>query len=110
MLLRYKDIKCDNPKCDVYIKCDFDKYIDHLNKHCPKCGDNLLTQKDYDSCKKVMDFQEKIDEFFYPLRWINPFFYFDKYFGENLDDAINVNIHYGKNKERAKVPKANPKK
>jgi len=55
-----------------------------------------------------MDFQEKIDKFFYPLRWINPFFYYKMVFGEeSLDelDTLEVNVHYGKNKERAKVPK-----
>jgi len=42
-------IKCDSLTCDY---CDdnvhVNGYEDWLNKPCPKCGSNLLTQADYD--------------------------------------------------------------
>lgn len=41
-------LKCDNPSCDwrdMSIKTqDYKKYIDYK---CPKCGENVLTKKDY---------------------------------------------------------------
>lgn len=41
-------IKCDNPKCDyVNMEAKFNEYDKWLNKPCPKCGENLLTEKDY---------------------------------------------------------------
>ena len=47
-------IKCDNIKCDfndptiLYIN-----YPEWINKPCPNCGENLLTQEDYDICAKM---------------------------------------------------------
>lgn len=50
-----KGIKCDNPNCDfVDMDIPFEDYDNWLNKPCPKCGANLLTQKDYDACKIMM--------------------------------------------------------
>ena len=49
-------IKCDNPKCD-YIdqSVELEDYPNWLNKPCPKCGSNLLTQADYDKIKMIID-------------------------------------------------------
>lgn len=46
--LKISGIKCDNPKCDY--KDDtvkFEDYKDWVNKPCPKCGANLLTEIDF---------------------------------------------------------------
>lgn len=41
-------IKCDNPSCEfVDMSVEFEDYKDWLNKPCPKCGSNLLTDRDY---------------------------------------------------------------
>jgi predicted nucleic-acid-binding Zn-ribbon protein len=52
--LLIKGIKCDN--CD-YRDDDvsFDDYPQYLNKPCPECGENLLTQADLDATKKLID-------------------------------------------------------
>ena len=43
-----KGIKCDNPKCDfVDMSVKFEDYKDWVNKPCPKCGANLLTEIDF---------------------------------------------------------------
>ena len=49
-------IKCDNPKCD-YIdqSVELKDYPNWLNKPCPKCGSNLLTQADYDNVKVIIE-------------------------------------------------------
>lgn len=65
-------LKCDNPSCDwkdmtIPIE-DLDKY---LNKECPKCGENVLTQVDLDNAKRLhamVDFinslsPEQLDKF-----------------------------------------------
>ena len=39
---------CDNPNCDWTDKTiTFEVYKDWINKACPKCGENLLTESDY---------------------------------------------------------------
>lgn len=47
--LKIGGVKCDNVKCD-FINNDvkIEEYRSYLNAPCPKCGKNLLTQKDYD--------------------------------------------------------------
>jgi hypothetical protein len=47
-------IKCDNCdyRDDTVLFVDYPKWV---NKPCPKCGENLLTQKDYDDCLKLTD-------------------------------------------------------
>ena len=48
-------IKCDNPDCtfeDDHVK--FEEYPSYLNKPCPLCGQNLLTQEDLDNTNIVL--------------------------------------------------------
>lgn len=41
-------IKCDNPECDyIDMSVNVSEYDKWVNKPCPKCGQNLLTEKDY---------------------------------------------------------------
>lgn len=47
-------IKCDKPGCnyaDAEVK--FEDYPNWINKPCPECGENLLTQQDYDFCNNM---------------------------------------------------------
>lgn len=47
-------IVCDNPTCDYKDPAaGFDTFHEYLNKPCPKCGENLLTQEDYDNAMLV---------------------------------------------------------
>ena len=67
------------------LKCDYCDYRDDtipfsdykvsIGKPCPKCGNSLLTQEEYDKSVKLlktMDVLNKIGKF---LRWFNPFYY-----------------------------------
>lgn len=48
-------IKCDNPECkyrDDEVK--YEDYIHWLNKPCPECGSNLLTEADYNVVLKMV--------------------------------------------------------
>ena len=54
------DINITGIKCDA---CDYKKegvkfedYPEYLNKPCPQCGANLLTQEDLDSVKGLLAF------------------------------------------------------
>ncbi len=49
-------IKCDNPKCnytDPLVK--YEEYPEYVNKPCPECGSNLLTEQDYEMCKTMIE-------------------------------------------------------
>ena len=55
-------LKCDNPNCDWEddsIKNE--DYINYINTPCPKCGENVLTQEDYDNAMKVVYVSEFIN-------------------------------------------------
>ncbi|MDY2630085.1 MAG: hypothetical protein SOV85_01840 [Clostridium sp.] len=58
-------LKCDNPKCDY--RDDTVKYEDYekyIGAKCPKCGMVLLTQKEYDMCKFLVDASKLASEIF----------------------------------------------
>lgn len=47
-------IVCDNPKCDYTDETvTVEMYQDYLNKPCPKCGDNLLTEEDFELAMRI---------------------------------------------------------
>lgn len=49
-----RGIKCDS--CDYNDEnVPFSDYPKWVNKPCPECGENLLTQADYDSCLKMVN-------------------------------------------------------
>lgn len=55
-------IKCDADGCDY--NCDdvkFEDYEQWLNKPCPKCGANLLTQEDLNTCRNLFAVAEIIN-------------------------------------------------
>ena len=55
---RFLGIKCDAPGCDYYDdSAEMEDYPLYLNKPCPKCGANLLTEADM---KTVIIVQRKI--------------------------------------------------
>lgn len=48
-------LKCDNPKCDyVDMSIDFKDYEKWVNVKCPKCGEILLTEADYNNTKFLL--------------------------------------------------------
>ena len=56
-------IKCDNEKCDYADPTvQYEEYPNWINKPCPACGENLLTEKAYKDVKMIMDSFEKIKD------------------------------------------------
>lgn len=85
-------IQCDNDNCDYTIpnptKDPFEDTKQYINMPCPKCGENLLTQKDYDDS---MTFLKKI-------MWINKYFSWLTYFSSKRENPIMVETHVHDNK------------
>lgn len=75
-------IKCDTPHCNYREDgVKFKDYPNWINKRCPVCGRNLLTQTEYDQCLKIYDYVEKLYKISHKLRWLNPMFYYNKITG-----------------------------
>lgn len=56
-------IKCDNPMCDFSdMTVTTESYPEWLNRPCPSCGDNLLTQADFDAVNKVLEAAKQINQ------------------------------------------------
>lgn len=56
-------IKCDNPKCDFKdMSVKLENYNEWVNKPCPKCGENLLTQEDFDNTMMLISLIDSINE------------------------------------------------
>lgn len=48
-------LKCDNPNCNYQDdSISVEDYPSYVNKPCPLCGCNLLTEADYKSFKRIM--------------------------------------------------------
>ena len=57
-------LKCDNPNCDYSdMTVPFEDYESSVNKPCPKCGENLLTQEDYDQIVQLRNAVDILNSF-----------------------------------------------
>lgn len=57
-------LQCDNPNCDYEdMSVPFSDYEKSIGKPCPKCGENLLTQEDYDKVMQMIDAAEIVNMF-----------------------------------------------
>lgn len=56
-------IQCDNPNCDyVDYNVSVDQYPEYVNRPCPKCGVNLLTEQDYQVVQVLLRAQKLISK------------------------------------------------
>lgn len=62
MKVEISGLKCDNEFCD-YSDPDIkvEDYHLYVNKACPCCGENLLTQEDFDAVEKLLDAEHLIN-------------------------------------------------
>ena len=52
-------LKCDNPNCDYNdMTIPVQEYSAWVNKPCPKCGENLLTEEDYNMTMSFLEAAE----------------------------------------------------
>ena len=55
-------IKCDNRECDFMDdSVKVEDYNNWLNRPCPKCGENLLTEEDYNNVQLLMSMVNTIN-------------------------------------------------
>lgn len=83
-------IQCDNPNCDYVIpnptKNPFEDTKKYIDMPCPVCGENLLTQQDYDDSMKILK----------QVIWINKWFSWLAYlFPKGKKRTINAHVHDG---------------
>jgi hypothetical protein len=83
-IIRTKGIKCDNPSCDwSNMLNSFKEYKDWVDKPCPKCGEVVLTKRDYkDHQTFVRFFNNPLIKFL-----LQPFI---------STNSTRVNVHNGK--------------
>lgn len=55
-------IKCDSPSCDWTENIKLSEMVNWLNKPCPKCGENVLTEKDFDDFLRVLATIQLVDD------------------------------------------------
>ena len=56
--LKFQGLKCD--ACDYENReVSFSDYKDYIDKKCPKCGESLLTEADYQVCLYLMEIYNK---------------------------------------------------
>lgn len=55
-------IKCDNPNCNYADQSvEFKDYPNWVNKPCPICGENLLTEQDFKTCNFIYNLAQKLN-------------------------------------------------
>ena len=60
-----KGLKCDASDCNYSdMDIDVENYINYVNSPCPDCGENLLTEADYELVKSIMEITDMINEDF----------------------------------------------
>jgi hypothetical protein len=57
-------LKCDNPECNYSdMSVPLSDYESSINKPCPKCGESLLTQEDYDRVMQMVQAVEILNQY-----------------------------------------------
>ncbi len=93
MELDFNGLKCD---CCSYRddSVRFADYKANINKPCPQCGANLLTQEEYNICFIMVERVKKIKKILSVLRWLNPFHYVRLITGKKNEEVI-IEMKYG---------------
>ena len=106
-ILNSGGLVCDNTKCDWEDKTvKVEDYPDWLNKPCPKCGENVLTEDDYNNhllLLKMIEFvntlsPEELAEFNEATKGLVSDEDMKKFDGFNPEDEVimTVNTSHGK--------------
>lgn len=90
MELIISGLKCDH--CDYRDdSVQFSEYKESIGKPCPKCGNSLLTQEEYDNCLKYYKGVNVYNKIGNVLKWFNPFHYWRLIFGDRrLEHSMTI--------------------
>ena len=59
--VKVRGVKCDAPCCDyTNDKVTLDDYSSYVNKPCPKCGANLLTESDMTTINNLLKVEKAL--------------------------------------------------
>jgi hypothetical protein len=97
MEVNYSGIKCDC--CDYRDDhVQFSDYKDYINRPCPKCRENLLTEEDYKRSLQLIRAVTVANRIVNVLKWLNPLHYYRLIFGDkrNYYD-VSIKFHNKKN-------------
>lgn len=87
-------LHCDNPECNLDLPRGAVVWGEHLIGYsCPRCGDNMLTRRDYEDTEKV----------FARIEWLNKWFSWLPWAVEKGDPrltAVSFKTHDGKTETR----------
>lgn len=104
--LNISGLSCDNQECDYQNDAKFEEFKDWLDKPCPKCGEVLLTEQDYENTLMIVEmakmFNNMSEELFEKMTdgmkdKVNEENILEKYGIPSDTEAITVklNIHNG---------------
>jgi hypothetical protein len=84
-------VVCDNPNCNYNVvnesgKVDLKELNTYLNKPCPKCGENLLTEEDYKNLVRLFKIIQWWEKWF---GWLN------KIFKSKKTTKVSIKVHKG---------------
>ena len=83
MNIKISGLKCDNPECDYRDDTvNFEEYESRIDSSCPDCGENLLTQEDYEKAFRTIKYVLYFNKIRNIMRWTNPKHYFRLLFGD----------------------------
>ena len=86
-------IKCDNPQCNYEIPLTgkVQNYLkNYINMPCPNCGQNLLTEKDYELSVNMFKYVNFINRWFSWLTLFIPKNSKQKDILAHVHDGINI--------------------
>ena len=92
MEVKISGIKCDH--CNFQdMSVEFSSYPEFINKPCPICKTNLLTEEDYQKCLKVYKISVTINSIAKVMRWLNPYHYYYLVFNKEREyQYVTVNF------------------
>ncbi len=114
MNIEYEDtgLKCDNPNCDwTDTTISLNELSNYINKPCPKCGENVLTEEDYNNAmalegminvinsmtpEELAEFNENMLKLI-ETGAIQPPPFFEKIMGLGENQKVTVDTHQGIN-------------
>jgi hypothetical protein len=74
MPLNISGLKCDY--CDYRDdSVPYSAYQKSIGKPCPKCGENLLTQQEFEKCERILKRVSRFEKVLSVTKFINPFYY-----------------------------------
>lgn len=92
-MIQKHTVVCDNPTCDYKVvnttgTVDINDLKSYVNKPCSQCGENLLTEKDYNDAVRLVKIVVGLNKYF---GW------WFKLFPRKQTKTVSIHVHNGLN-------------